>query len=244
MIQHVNSENKYKDLFYANPFRYRGYYYDEEIELYYLQSRYYAATLCRFINSDIVEILGIANFTQNNLITNLYIYCDNNITSMHDKSGFLSEQQLANMFCIETLFLMFLSILAVNNAQGLVAVGGYVTKIVTPIAAKGFWWKPWLIPVIVLAAVTIVVGLVWIVYSDRKKEIDNARKRIPNKLLKNGKVDLSQFGTKLPNGQGNKGPDDWKIVKDVARHATKKWKLYKAKERIASLLEDGTIYGK
>ena len=25
----------------VNPFRYRGYYYDSELELYYLQSRYY-----------------------------------------------------------------------------------------------------------------------------------------------------------------------------------------------------------
>lgn len=35
-----------------NPFRYRSYYYDEETSLYYLQSRYYAATVGRFINAD------------------------------------------------------------------------------------------------------------------------------------------------------------------------------------------------
>ena len=32
-----------------------------------------------------------------------------------------------------------------------------------------------------------------------------------------------------------------KILQDVQQ---KKWKLYKMKQRIASLLEDGTIYGK
>ncbi|MFR7933776.1 MAG: RHS repeat-associated core domain-containing protein, partial [Acutalibacteraceae bacterium] len=32
--------------------RYRGYYYDTETRLYYLQSRYYDATLCRFLNRD------------------------------------------------------------------------------------------------------------------------------------------------------------------------------------------------
>ena len=37
-----------------NPFRYRGYVYDEEIELYYLRSRYYASEEGRFINSDII----------------------------------------------------------------------------------------------------------------------------------------------------------------------------------------------
>ena len=62
--------------------------------------------------------------------------------------------------------------------------------------------------------------------------------------MKNDKVDLSKFSTKLPNGHGWQGPDGCKIVKDTARRAAKKWKLYKMKQRIASLLEDGTIYGK
>ncbi len=40
-----------------NPIRYRGYYYDTETGLYYLQSRYYDATLCRFLNRDNVNYL-------------------------------------------------------------------------------------------------------------------------------------------------------------------------------------------
>ena len=39
-----------------NPFRYRGYVYDEETSLYYLRSRYYNPNWCRFISSD--SILG------------------------------------------------------------------------------------------------------------------------------------------------------------------------------------------
>ena len=35
-----------------NPFRYRGYYYDTETGLYYLNSRYYDANTGRFINAD------------------------------------------------------------------------------------------------------------------------------------------------------------------------------------------------
>ena len=35
-----------------NPFRYRGYVYDEETGLYYLRSRYYKPAWRRFINSD------------------------------------------------------------------------------------------------------------------------------------------------------------------------------------------------
>ena len=36
----------------ANPFRYRGYYYDEETKLYYLNARYYNPDWCRFISTD------------------------------------------------------------------------------------------------------------------------------------------------------------------------------------------------
>lgn len=39
-------------------------------------------------------------------------------------------------------------------------------------------------------------------YSKGKEEIDNARKKIPNRLMKNGKVDLSKFN----NPKGPKGP--------------------------------------
>ncbi len=38
-----------------NPFRYRAYYYDQEIGMYYLQSRYYDPVVCRFVNGDMPE---------------------------------------------------------------------------------------------------------------------------------------------------------------------------------------------
>ena len=40
-----------------NPFRYRGYYYDADLELYYLNSRYYDSKIGRFISSDAVEVI-------------------------------------------------------------------------------------------------------------------------------------------------------------------------------------------
>ncbi len=36
----------------VNPFRYRGYYYDIDTGLYYLNARYYDPTTCRFISAD------------------------------------------------------------------------------------------------------------------------------------------------------------------------------------------------
>ena len=56
-----------------NPFRYRGYVYDDETGLYYLQSRYYDPKTGRFINAD---ILIDAN-TGSPLSTNMFAYCEN-----------------------------------------------------------------------------------------------------------------------------------------------------------------------
>ena len=65
-----------------NPFRYRGYYYDTETGLYYLQTRYYDATVCRFISAD-------TYFTTDQGITgsNMYAYCGNNPIARVDEGG-------------------------------------------------------------------------------------------------------------------------------------------------------------
>ncbi|MDE6372888.1 MAG: glycohydrolase toxin TNT-related protein [Clostridia bacterium] len=66
-----------------NPFRYRGYYYDTETELYYLQTRYYDPELGRFISQDSVEYADPE--TVNGL--NLYAYCVNNPVMGYDPNG-------------------------------------------------------------------------------------------------------------------------------------------------------------
>ena len=67
----------------AIPFRYRGYYYDQETGLYYLNSRYYDASLGRFINSDGM----IAGVTGELHGYNTFSYCFNNPVMMHDNAG-------------------------------------------------------------------------------------------------------------------------------------------------------------
>ncbi len=59
-----------------NPFRYRGYVYDEETGLYYLRSRYFSPTCGRFIISDIIYI------------RNTYAYCSNSPLILRDDSGY------------------------------------------------------------------------------------------------------------------------------------------------------------
>ena len=66
-----------------NPFRYRGYYYDTETGLYYLQSRYYDPEVGRFINAD---RFATADYT-NVLGTNTYAYCNNNPIINIDTTG-------------------------------------------------------------------------------------------------------------------------------------------------------------
>ncbi len=46
---------------HINPLRYRGYYYDRETRLYYLQSRYYDFANCRFINADARLVFSVCN---------------------------------------------------------------------------------------------------------------------------------------------------------------------------------------
>ena len=67
-----------------NPFRYRGYIFDEETGLYYLRSRYYNPNLCRFINADDVEAMG-ADGDINGY--QLFIYCMNDPVNNKDEAG-------------------------------------------------------------------------------------------------------------------------------------------------------------
>ena len=67
-----------------NPLRYRGYVYDAELGLYYLQSRYYDPEIGRWINADAVDLLG-ANGDFASL--NLFAYCGNNPVIRADSEG-------------------------------------------------------------------------------------------------------------------------------------------------------------
>ena len=69
---------------YDNPLRYRGYYYDFDTGLYYLQSRFYDAKTGRFINADEPTLIGANGGMVSN---NLFAYCDNNPVMNSDPSG-------------------------------------------------------------------------------------------------------------------------------------------------------------
>ena len=67
----------------VNPLRYRGYYWDSEFSLYYLQSRYYDPALGRFISADSISYLDPESVVG----LNLYAYCGNNPVMSYDPEG-------------------------------------------------------------------------------------------------------------------------------------------------------------
>lgn len=79
-----------------NPLRYRGYVYDSESGLYYLQSRYYDPEVGRFLNAD-----AFASTGQGLLGNNMFAYCGNNPVIRIDPNGCLP--QWLNHFCQEAL---------------------------------------------------------------------------------------------------------------------------------------------
>ena len=66
-----------------NPFRYRGYFYDVETGLYYLQTRYYDPEIGRFLNMDDISYADPEQFHG----LNLYAYCGNNPVMGYDPNG-------------------------------------------------------------------------------------------------------------------------------------------------------------
>ena len=78
------------------PFRYRGYVFDEETGLYYLRSRYYGSEWCRFINSDSI------------LTLNLFCYCNNQPINNADSNGMLTTSAFA-FKCIDDSSSVYLS---------------------------------------------------------------------------------------------------------------------------------------
>ena len=75
-----------------NPFTYRGYQYDQETGLYYLQSRYYNPEWKRFLNADTIDYANLsANKYMENLRNNWFLYCLNNPIVYADYDGHKKE---------------------------------------------------------------------------------------------------------------------------------------------------------
>ncbi len=98
-----------------NPFRYRGYYWDKELNLYYLQTRYYDPQTGRFINADGIEY-ALEQYKNINAL-NLYSYCNNNPIMGIDPEGTINWKKIFNI----------IGVFAIMAAAVVVAVGALVT---------------------------------------------------------------------------------------------------------------------
>ena len=117
-----------------NPFRYRGYYYDTETGLYFLQTRYYDPETGRFLNRDAVtyadpETIGGLN---------LYAYCLNNPVMYVDPSGHLVISALigiiAGVLTGATISGLFAGANASNGESfGSAFLGGFLNGLISGI---------------------------------------------------------------------------------------------------------------
>ena len=106
-----------------NPLRYRGYVYDTETGLYYLQSRYYNPGWGRFINAD--NAIGQVGNVQSG---NMFAYAFNNPISYSDHTG--NWPKLSKIFTIVAVAAVTVAVVAAAVATAgtavpaLAAIGG------------------------------------------------------------------------------------------------------------------------
>ncbi len=115
-----------------NPFRYRSYCYDEETNLYYLNSRYYDPETSRFINADDISALNVTQIATNGL--NLFAYCLNNPVNETDENGDIPNWL---KWLIGAVVIVVAAVATVVTAGGFAAAGAAFAGVFTGVAVSG-----------------------------------------------------------------------------------------------------------
>ncbi len=144
-----------------NPYRYRGYYYDVETELYYLQCRYFDSKTGRFINSDEGLILTLSKYPNRG---NLFAYCHNDPINEVDYFGYLSFWKRA-YYLAHGVFLITTGLLSIIAAikKGFIAaaLGSFTANLLGGLIGTalglmplGQYWGT-------IIAVTMIISILW-----------------------------------------------------------------------------------
>ena len=105
-----------------NPYRYRGYRYDTETGLYYLQSRYYNPDWGRFVNAD-----ALGGVVGELLSHNVFAYCNNNSSNRVDSDGHYSYAISDKSYV--TSLISFLASMGLLNPGALLLIGAVVVGV-------------------------------------------------------------------------------------------------------------------
>ena len=200
-----------------NPFRYRGYYYDVETKLYYLQSRYYDPEVGRIISADQVEYTTPEAFDG----LNIYAYCNNNPVMFVDPSGTIGVRKVLATLGILAASIIF-AVAVVASAGSVAAVAGVAAAAVGLSASA-------VSTVCTVAMVTtqvlgVTIGLCGI--SDAIESFTGGYNPIRDELLGgdnalyNKSKTIYHFAGSVAITIGSFAPD---IIKSVARYGTPKY---------------------
>ena len=110
------TENTAYNIGATNAIRYRGYYYDTESSLYYLNARYYDPQIKRFLNPD--AILGANGGV---IGYNMYAYCNNDPVDCTDSTGLELRNQFEDY---------------IRSGSDAIAVGSFLSMLLTLTASQ------------------------------------------------------------------------------------------------------------
>ncbi len=159
-----------------NPIRYRGYYYDTDLGLYYLQSRYYDPETGRFVNGDAINM----DTKQDNIhINNLYAYCYNDPVNNEDPTGYVVGVDDLAIITVVGLTMLVSTAVAVIAAN---ADTSGMTSVDPTQFVKNKIVSLFIIPAAIVSSSSTAAGKASDFYSQSRSSSKAKSKSVPNSI--------------------------------------------------------------